>query len=85
MAGPRPAFNRTMRPATGHDPRDFLFADSSAARPPPNHLTLPILCAAVLVAEVDFSVVNLATKPIGEHFGAGVGVRQWLTDSYNLI
>ncbi len=67
-----------------HDARDFLFAASAAARPTRNRLTLPILCAAVLVAQVDSSVVNLATRPIGEHFAAGVGVLQWVIDSYNL-
>jgi hypothetical protein len=64
-----------------HDARDFLFAAPAAARPARNRLTLPILCAAVLVEQVDTSVVNLATRPIGEHFAAGVGVLQWVIDS----
>src|SRR5262249_26124930 len=32
----------------------------------------------------DTSVVNLAVKPIGAHFGAGVASLQWVVDSYNL-
>ena len=65
-----------------HDARDFLFAASAASDA--NRLTLPILCAAVLVAQMDSSLFNLATRPIGEHFAAGVGVLQWVIDSYNL-
>src|ERR1700722_9039984 len=47
-------------------------------------LTLPILCAAVLIAQIDPSVVNLATRPIGDHFNAAIGPLQWVVDSYNL-
>jgi MFS transporter, DHA2 family, methylenomycin A resistance protein len=50
-----------------------------------NRLTLPTLCAAVLIAQIDTSVVNLATRPIGDYFGAGVGALQWVVDSYNLV
>ena len=48
-------------------------------------LTLVALCLAVLVAQVDTAVVNLAVKPIGASFGAGVGAMQWIIDSYNLV
>ena len=58
---------------------------SSAARPTRNRLTLPVLCVAVLVAQIDTSVVNLAARPIGEHFNAGVSALQWVVDSYNLV
>lgn len=47
-------------------------------------LALVTLCLAVLVAQVDMAVVNLGTKPIGEHFSAGVAALQWVVDSYNL-
>ncbi|WP_175866236.1 MFS transporter [Burkholderia contaminans] len=47
-------------------------------------LTLLILCLAVLVAQVDTAVVNLATRTIGDYFHAGVGALQWVVDSYNL-
>jgi DHA2 family methylenomycin A resistance protein-like MFS transporter len=68
-----------------HDARDFLpFAPAGGGRMR-NRLTLPILSAAVLVAQVDTSVVNLAMRPIGEHFAAGVSVLQWVMDSYNLV
>jgi EmrB/QacA subfamily drug resistance transporter len=43
------------------------------------------LCLAVLVAQLDTAVVNLATRPIGEHFHAGVDALQWVLDSYNLV
>jgi MFS transporter, DHA2 family, methylenomycin A resistance protein len=36
-------------------------------------LTLLTLSIAVLVAQVDTSVVNLAVRPIGDYFQAGVG------------
>ncbi|MDQ0467088.1 MFS transporter [Labrys wisconsinensis] len=47
-------------------------------------LTLTALCLAVLVAQVDTAVVNLATRPIGDALGAGVGALQWVVDGYNL-
>src|SRR5215469_220127 len=47
-------------------------------------LTLLTLCLAVLVAQVDTSVVNLAVRPIGQYFAASVGELQWVVDSYNL-
>jgi EmrB/QacA subfamily drug resistance transporter len=40
---------------------------------------------AVLVAQVDTAVVNLATRPIGEYFSAGVNALQWVVDGYNLV
>ncbi|MEO6147708.1 MAG: MFS transporter, partial [Sulfuriferula sp.] len=48
-------------------------------------LTLVTLCMAVLIAQVDTSVVNLAVHPIGEYFTAGVAELQWVVDSYNLV
>jgi EmrB/QacA subfamily drug resistance transporter len=48
-------------------------------------LTLPTLCAAVLIAQIDTSVVNLATRPIGDYFNAPVDALQWVVDSYNLV
>ncbi|KUY88559.1 MFS transporter [Burkholderia territorii] len=47
-------------------------------------VTLLTLCLAVLVAQVDTAVVNLATRAIGGYFHAGVGALQWVVDSYNL-
>ena len=48
-------------------------------------ITLAALCLAVLVAQVDTAVVNLAVRPIGEYFSAGVQALQWAVDAYNLI
>ncbi|MBM2770627.1 MFS transporter [Burkholderia anthina] len=47
-------------------------------------VTLLTLCIAVLVAQVDTAVVNLATRAIGTYFHADVGALQWVVDSYNL-
>ncbi|AOI60117.1 MFS transporter [Burkholderia diffusa] len=47
-------------------------------------VTLLTLCLAVLVAQVDTAVVNLATRAIGAYFHADVGALQWVVDSYNL-
>ena len=47
-------------------------------------LTLVTLCMAVLIAQVDTSVVNLAVHPIGVYFVADVATLQWVVDSYNL-
>ena len=46
---------------------------------------LVTLCLAVLVAQVDTAVVNLATHAIAAHFQAGLGAMQWFVDSYNLV
>ena len=48
-------------------------------------LTLTTLCVAVLIAQVDTSVVNLAVQPIGRYFDADVGTLQWVVDAYNLL
>ena len=47
-------------------------------------LTLLTFCTAVLITQVDTSVVNLAVRPIGNDYHAGVGALQWVVDSYNL-
>jgi EmrB/QacA subfamily drug resistance transporter len=49
-----------------------------------HRLTLLTLCLAVLIAQVDTSVVNLAVRPIGQYFAASTGELQWVVDSYNL-
>jgi len=48
-------------------------------------LILVALCLAVLIAQVDTAVVNLAVRPIGASFHAGVAAMQWIIDSYNLV
>jgi EmrB/QacA subfamily drug resistance transporter len=68
-----------------HVAPDRVSLAGAGRRPARSWLTLPILCAAVLIAQIDTSVVNLATKPIGEHFNAGVNSLQWVVDSYNLV
>jgi MFS transporter, DHA2 family, methylenomycin A resistance protein len=67
-------------PSSGVRPRDQ--APQPRAR---RHLTLLTLCMAVLIAQVDTSVVNLAVRPIGAWFQAGVAALQWVVDSYNLV
>ncbi len=46
---------------------------------------LVAMCLGVLVAQIDTSVVNLATHAIGTTFRAGVAPLQWVLDAYNLI
>lgn len=48
-------------------------------------LTLATLCLAVLVAQIDTAVVNLANRSIGDDLHVGVGALQWILDSYNLV
>ncbi len=48
-------------------------------------LVLLALCLGVLVAQIDTSVVNLATHAIGMTFQAGVAPLQWVLDAYNLV
>jgi EmrB/QacA subfamily drug resistance transporter len=59
-------------------------ADHAAHAVKRRGVTLLTLCIAVLVAQVDTAVVNLATRAIGQYFHAGVGALQWVVDSYNL-
>ena len=60
--------------------------DVSPARAPRRtDLALLTLCLAVLIAQIDTAVVNLAVRPIGAYFRAGVGAMQWVVDSYNLV
>jgi EmrB/QacA subfamily drug resistance transporter len=59
---------------------------ATAARPASRRrgVALVTLCLAVLVAQIDTAVVNLALHPIGAAFGASVAALQWVLDSYNL-
>jgi DHA2 family methylenomycin A resistance protein-like MFS transporter len=47
-------------------------------------LLLVTMCLAVLLAQVDTSVVNLAMRSIGAALDAGVTSMQWVLDAYNL-
>lgn len=62
-----------------------LLSGAASAVVKPRWLSLVTLCLAILVAQIDTAVVNLATRPIGEYFAAGVGELQWVIDSYNLV
>lgn len=64
---------------------EVLITHRSDAAPRYRWLALLTLCLAVLVAQVDTAVVNLAVHPIGEYFGSSVGALQWVVDSYNLV
>lgn len=59
--------------------------DTRTAPPQRQHLALVTLCLAVLIAQVDSSVANLATRAIGDDFRTGIGALQWVIDSYNLV
>lgn len=45
---------------------------------------LTVLCLGVVLAQVDTSIVLLATQAIGAHFRASVAALQWVVDGYNL-
>lgn len=62
-----------------------LADDRPATQGGRHRLTLLTLCLAVLVAQLDTSVVNLALRPIGAYFHAEIGPLQWVVDSYNLL
>jgi DHA2 family methylenomycin A resistance protein-like MFS transporter len=57
----------------------------SAGGPVREGRVLLAMCAGVLIAQVDTSVVNLAVQRIGTEFGAGVAALQWVLDAYNLV
>jgi EmrB/QacA subfamily drug resistance transporter len=48
-------------------------------------MVLVVICAAVLIAQIDTAVVNLAVHRLGDYFHAGVSQLQWVVDSYNLV
>ncbi|MGE8547188.1 MAG: MFS transporter [Alcaligenes sp.] len=50
----------------------------------PLRLVLTTLCLAVLAAQIDTAVVNLAMRPIGLDLEADMRALQWVLDSYNL-
>ncbi len=54
-------------------------------RPISRSLVLLAMCLGVLIAQIDTSVVNLATHAIGTTFRAGVAPLQWVLDAYNLV
>ena len=64
-------------------PTNSLSTQATKVRP--RWVALLTLCLGVLVAQLDTSVVNLAARPIGADFHAGVGPLQWVLDSYNLF
>lgn len=47
-------------------------------------VVLLTMCLAVLVAQLDTSVVNLAVRPISADLGGAVAALQWVLDGYNL-
>ena len=60
-------------------------ARPASAGPVRQRRVLLAMCAGVLIAQVDTSVVNLAVQRIGAEFGAGVAALQWVLDAYNLV
>lgn len=47
-------------------------------------LALTTLCLAVLAAQIDTAVVNLALQPIAQNLNADLSRLQWILDAYNL-
>ena len=54
------------------------------ARPAGRNLILLTLCLAVLLVQVDTSLVNLAVHNIGVALSAPINMLQWTVDGYNL-
>jgi MFS transporter, DHA2 family, methylenomycin A resistance protein len=48
-------------------------------------IVLLAMCLAVLIVQIDTSVVNLATHAIGATFDTDVAPLQWVLDAYNLV
>jgi len=66
-------------------PQKISFLQSQSTSVVRHRWALVTLCLAVLIAQVDTSVVNLAVHPIRVHFAAPVSLMQWVLDSYNLV
>ncbi|WP_435106380.1 MFS transporter [Arhodomonas sp. AD133] len=54
-------------------------------RPASRRPALTAVCAAVVLAQLDTSVVNVAARPIGDYFRASVDALQWVVAIYNLV
>ncbi|EQD43661.1 Major facilitator superfamily MFS-1, partial [mine drainage metagenome] len=65
-------------------PLDSDAMSHAAAAPTDRRTILFILCLAVLIAQVDTSVVNLAVHAIGVGLHAPLPALQWVLDGYNL-
>lgn len=65
--------------------RTFAAPPARASARPGRGLALATLSLAVLMVQIDTSVVNLAIHPIGAYFGARMSELQWVLDSYNLV
>jgi MFS transporter, DHA2 family, methylenomycin A resistance protein len=48
-------------------------------------VTLVATCLAVLMVQIDTTVVNLALHAIPSGLGGGVTVLQWVIDAYNVV
>ena len=77
-----------MARAGGDDGGLSVIETSAMSRTTPAHVDrrviLFILCLAVLIAQVDTSVVNLAVHAIGMGLHAPLPALQWVVDAYNL-
>jgi EmrB/QacA subfamily drug resistance transporter len=60
-----------------------ITASRGQTQPKSRGLMLATLCLAVLIAQVDTSVINLGVRTIGEAFKAPIGTLQWVVDGYN--
>jgi MFS transporter, DHA2 family, methylenomycin A resistance protein len=47
--------------------------------------TLTAMCLAVLMVQLDTTVVNLALKPMQTNLHVGVSTLQWVVDAYNVV
>lgn len=70
---------------SGQPIEQTVLAIAGARAVPARAAVLVAMCLGVLIAQVDTSVVNLATHAIGTAFGAGMASLQWVLDAYNLV
>jgi EmrB/QacA subfamily drug resistance transporter len=59
-------------------------SNRTTAKPAPR-LVLVATSLAILLAQIDTSVVNLALKSIASDLHAGISAMQWVVDAYNLV
>src|SRR3546814_6676946 len=89
-------FMQNAKPLAGteYEYRDTIDGNAPALPPVPDdsptpcprqRLTLATLCLAVLIAQIDTAVVNLAVEPIRASFQAGITALQWVVDRYKLV
>jgi MFS family permease len=85
VSAPRGFYNANHRIRTESKAMSAVSIPRRSVVPRAKTFVLVAMCLAVLMAQLDTSVVNLAAKSIGADFHSGTATLQWVIDAYNLL